>query len=140
MTDLARLRTEHAELLDIARRLRAMIARPAPPPKLDLFEIRRELASVLIGHLKTEDWVLYPRLLASDDAHIAATARAFSEEMGGLAATFVAYAEQWKADSIANDWPGYCRDSSALIDALAERIRRENRELYPLLEKLDRAA
>ena len=140
MTDLAKLRTEHAELLDITRRLRGMIARPGPPPKVDLFEIRREFAATLIGHLKTEDWVLYPRLLASDDAHIASTARAFSDEMGGLAATFVDYIERWKADTIADDWPGYCRDSSTLIDALTRRIARENRDLYPLLEKLDRAA
>lgn len=140
MTDLAKLRQEHAELLDIARRLRGLIARPGPPPQRDLFEIRREFASTLIGHLKAEDWALYPRLLASDDAHIASTARAFSEEMGGLAATFVAYIEQWKADTIADDWAGYCRDSSALIDALTKRIGRENRELYPLLERLDCAA
>lgn len=140
MNDLTKLRTEHAELLEVARRLREMIALPSPPAKHDLFEIRRQLAATLIGHLKTEDWVLYPRLLASEDPHIAATARAFSDEMGGLAATFVDYIERWKADTIADDWAGYCRDSGALIDALTKRIGRENRELYPLLEKLDQAA
>ena len=117
-----------------------MTAQTNAPPQLQLFILRRELASTLIGHLKTEDWVLYPSLVASADAQIASTARTFSEQMGGLAAEFIAYSEKWNANAIAADWAGYCRASRAILDALNHRIARENRELYPLLEALDRAA
>jgi hypothetical protein len=117
-----------------------LIARPSPPPQLQLFDIRSELSSMLIAHLKAEDWLLYPPLLASADSHIASVARAFSVEMGGLAAAYVAYCDRWNADAIAADWAGYCSDSRELIDALTTRITRENRELYPLLDRLKRAA
>lgn len=140
MSGLAKLRQEHAELVAIVRRLADFTARPSPPPQVELFELRRELSSTLIAHLKAEDWVLYPRLLGSDDADVAATAQAFNDEMGGLAAAYVAYTEQWSAPAINADWPGYCAASRAIIDALTCRITRENRELYPLLEKLERAA
>ncbi len=140
MTDLAKLRGEHAELIKIISRLADMVGQPSPPPQLHLFELRRELSSTLIGHLKAEDWVLYPRLLASADPRIASTALAFSQEMGGLAADFVQYSEQWNANAIAANWTGYCKASRELIVALTYRITRENRELYPLLESLDRAA
>ncbi len=140
MTDLAKLREEHSELVGIVRRLGKLIAEPSPPPQTVLFELRRELSSTLIGHLKSEDWVLYPRLLASPDARIAATARAFRDEMGGLAAAFVEYTENWNAEAIAADWAGYCGHSRSVFEALTHRITRENRELYPLLEALDRAA
>ncbi len=116
-----------------------MVGRPKPPP-LELFDVRRQLACLLIGHLKTEDWVLYPRLLVSPDKHIAATARAFIDEMGGMAAAYIGRTEKWSADVIAADWAGYCRDSRTLLEALSNRILRENRELYPLLESLDRVA
>ena len=89
-----------------------------------------------IAHLKAEDWVLYPRLLASPDGQISSTAREFCEEMGGLAAAYIEYCEQWNADAITADWAGYCKDSRELIDALTIRITRENRELYPLLDPL----
>jgi len=46
----------------------------------------------------------------------------------------------WSAAAIEADWPGYCADSRVIIDALTNRILRENRDLYPLLEHLDRAA
>jgi hypothetical protein len=46
----------------------------------------------------------------------------------------------WSAAAIEGDWPRYCADSRTIIDALTNRILRENRDLYPLLEHLDRAA
>ena len=140
MTEIAKLREDHAELVKMVQRLAEFIERPQPPAQLELFELRRALSSTLIAHLKAEDWVLYPRLLGSEDPTIAATAKAFSEEMGGLAGAFLAYAAKWNADAIAADWAGYCSDSRGIIDALTCRITRENRELYPLLDRLDEAA
>ena len=140
MSELAKLREEHAQLVKIVRRLSNYIDKPSPPPQLDLFDVRRELSSTLIAHLKAEDWVLYPRLLGSSDPTIQATGQAFNEEMGGLAAAFMAYTTKWSADSITADWAGFCEESRGIVDALSNRITRENRELLPLLERLDRAA
>ena len=140
MSNLARLREEHAQLIAIVRRLGAMIAKDSPPPAAELTALRRELRSMLIRHLKAEDWILYPRLLDSPDPVIAETALRFNTEMGGLAAAFLVYAEKWGSMAIEKDWPGYCLETAAIAEALTRRITRENQELYPLIEKLDRAA
>jgi hypothetical protein len=140
MTDVAKLREDHAELVRLVRKLGEYVAQSSAPPQLELFDLRRRLSSTLIAHLKSEDWVLYPRLLASSDPEIAATGRAFNAEMGGLAAAFVAYTDKWSAAAIDSDWAGYCADSRQIIDALTNRILRENRELLPLLDRLDAAA
>jgi hypothetical protein len=137
MADLDKLRNDHTEILRIVERLRYLIGQSKPPPQLHLFALRHELSATLIGHLKTEDWVLYPRLLASSDPHIASIARAFSDEMGGLGAAYMDHCKIWNADAIAADWAGYGLASRGLLDALTKRIRRENRELYPLLRKVD---
>ena len=55
--------------------------------------------------------------------------------MGGLAAAFLAYADKWSASAIESDWDGYCSESHAIIEALTQRIIRENRDLYPLAER-----
>ena len=140
MTNLSKLRDDHLWLLATARRLGALIDQPKPPPRLHLFTLRHELSSVLIAHLKSEDWSLYPTLLASTDAHITATAREFSAEMGGLALDYRAHCEKWNATAIAGDWPGYRRDCREILDAVILRITREDRELYPLLQTTARAA
>ena len=140
MSNLRKLREEHAELIAIVRRLLEVIASASPPRSSDFHALRRELQSTLIAHLKAEDWMLYPRLLDSLDPQVAATARTFNEEMGGLATAFMDYAETWGPIAIESDWPGYCRDTALIAQALTQRITRENQELYPLLERLDKAA
>ena len=140
MSDIAKLRREHAELIEIVGRLKLATELSSPPPRLELFALRRELGAVLIGHLKAEDWALYPRLMESGDESVAATAKAFSEEMGGLAAAFNLYSQRWDAMSIQNNWAGFCAETATIIEALTSRITRENRDLYPLIDRLDQAA
>ena len=140
MSSLAQMRNEHAELVRIVKELQGLVDQDSPPPSIKLFELRRWLSSLLIAHLKAEDWVLYPPLLASQDAEVARTARLFVDEMGGLAQAFTVYIERWDALSIESDWPRYREESRGIIGALTNRIVRENQELYPLLERADRAA
>ena len=140
VSDIQKLREEHAELVVLVGKLGVAVDLPEPPPFLELFALRRDLTSTLIGHLKAEDWALYPRLMESKDARIAATANAFSDEMGGLAAAFNIYSTRWSAMSITSDWNGFCHESKAIIDTLTCRITRENRELYPLIDEIDQAA
>jgi hypothetical protein len=42
--------------------------------------------------------------------------------------------------SIQRNWGGFCHETKDIIAALACRITRENRELYPLIDRLDQAA
>ena len=137
MADLDQLLEEHREILRVVERLRFLIGQPKPAPQLHLFALRHELSSTLIGHLKREDWVLYPRLLASTDPQVASIALAFSEKMGGLGVAYTQHCKQWDASAIHSDWAGYCGASGVLLDALVKRITRENRELYPLLRRVD---
>lgn len=124
----------------MVRELEILIDGSAPPPSVELFNVRRRLSSLLIAHLKAEDWVLYPPLLESDDPHIAGTARQFVDEMGGLAQAFTVFVERWDALSIEADWPRYQQEARGIVAALTTRIARENRELYPLLDRIERAA
>jgi hypothetical protein len=140
LPDIGRLREEHGRLIEILGRLETALALPEPPPAMELFALRRELTATLVGHLKTEDWILYPRLLAGRDRIAADVARALAGEMGGLAAAFADFSDSWGATAIARDWAGYRRAGMAMIRALAGRIARENRELYPLLEAAARKA
>lgn len=140
MSELMKLREDHAKLARLFRRLGELIEQPSPPPQMELFDVRRELVGTLIAHLKLEDWALYPRLIESGDAEISSIGESFKDEMGGLAPAFLAYVDKWTAMSIEADWPAYCRETRAILDALMNRLTRENRELLPLLDRLDRAA
>jgi hypothetical protein len=140
MSEAMRLRADHAKLARMFRQLEHIVERPWPPPQVELFEFRHALMTALIGHLKLEDWALYPRLIESGDDEISAKGQAFKDEMGGLEPAFVAYCEKWTASAIPSDWAAYCDETRAILDALVDRLTRENRELLPLLDRIDRAA
>lgn len=139
MSELQKLRQEHADLILMVGRIVEVIAEADLPPLAELANLRRELSSTLVAHLIAEDSTLYPRLMSSADPEVAATARAFSDEMGGLAAAYNLYAERWDSTSIAGNWRRFCNETRDILGALSNRIVHENRELYPLLEALDDA-
>ena len=140
MSQLSRLRDDHAKLARLFGKLGEIIRKTEVPPQLELFELRRDLMGTLIAHLKLEDWALYPRLIDSGDRQMSEAGEAFKEEMGGLAPAFIAYCDKWNATTIDADWQSYCNETRDILDALNNRLTRENRELLPLIERLDRAA
>jgi hypothetical protein len=140
MSSLAQIRAEHAELVKIFREWAVLLNRDSPPPSVDLFAVRSRLSSLLVAHLKAEDWVLYPPLLESPNPEIARVARNFVDEMGGLSAAYSIFMEKWDALSIQADWTHYQKEARGIADALDNRIVRENRELLPLVEQAGRAA
>jgi iron-sulfur cluster repair protein YtfE (RIC family) len=140
MSDLVKLREDHAILARMFRQLEHVIAEPEAPAQIDLFELRHKLMSTLIAHLKFEDWALYPRLIESGDDEASTSGQAFKDEMSSLAPAFHDYCEKWTATTIPLAWESYCSATRSWLDALIDRLTRENRELLPLLARLDAAA
>jgi hypothetical protein len=86
-------------------------------------------------HLAYEDVELYPSLMDSRDPGAARTAAAYFAEMGGLATDLEYFARHWSCSvSIAGNIDEFRHDLHELMLALAVRIERENRYLYPLAE------
>ena len=132
MPNIARLHDEHVELLGLLKQLSRVIERPAPPPQVELFDLRMKLCATLIGHLKTEDWMVYPKLVSHSNPKIAAKARRFNDQMGGLASDFAQYSRRWSTLTIHSNWPAFCSDTGEIVAALTRRIELEEAELYPL--------
>ena len=100
-----------------------------------LQRLLHQLDTLLTTHLASEDRLLYPEMLASDDRRTAEIASRFCEEMGGLTSTHAAFAARWlTAAALLADPAGFKRDWTTLAGALAFRIQRENAELYPLAD------
>lgn len=134
--EMQRLRAEHAALVTMSRIILDMVRAPHPPPPAGLASARGQFRDSLVRHLKCEDWILYPRLMAAGDPELTRITRDFEIEMGDLAADFAAYDRKWTGERAAADWPDFCRETVILLDLLAMRVEREERELYPLAEAL----
>ena len=89
------------------------------------------LTAELVGHLAREDSMIYPRLIAGDDAASSAAARDVIAEFQDLATDWTALTAEAAAGGIAADPAGFTTRSRALLARLEGRVKRENELLYP---------
>jgi len=129
-------RTQHTEILAVVGEINDLLGRPQP----DATALRKQL-SVLAGkvnfHLAMEDKALYPRLLQRKGTPAETLAARFMSEMGGLANVFADYNAKWQVSAIRADVPAFSSDTRKVLGALAQRIARETRDLYPVADEAE---
>ncbi len=134
--DMTELRRQHDEISQTVHRLAQATADRDNPRSVGA--IRWKLARELMAHLALEDRILYPAMQKSPDARIRATAATLQQETGAWADTFSRYMAAWCDDRVAREWADFCIETRGIIQALSERVDRENRHLYPLAEAVQR--
>ncbi|MFZ2997013.1 hemerythrin domain-containing protein [Sphingobium sp.] len=138
MIDHKQLTDEHNELGAIALQLRGFVTRQVA----DIEAVTRErwrLGYRLAIHLAREDRHVYPELKRHTDAQIAAMATTYEAEMGNLDQQYRDYMARWNSDGIIAKWDSFCDETLAILEALENRIAREEKNLYPLLGRTGKA-
>jgi hypothetical protein len=131
-------RAQHNDLLAIAKEIEAslkvdVLRKDARPVRFRL----SKLAGILMVHLSAEDRWLYPKLSAHADASVSAISKRCVEEMGGLKDAFGAFMNRWSSTKDIQANPeAFVKDTQRLFAALYRRIDWENRELYPLADRI----
>jgi hypothetical protein len=94
--------------------------------------------NLILAHLKLEDAELYPLLKqkGQTDPAIARVAEDFARRMEPLSQEVMAFFERYNLDGGAQDLGiGFVRDLGGMINKLSNRVRQEEGELYPLVDK-----
>ena len=95
-----------------------------------------QLSGILSVHLAAEDKYLYPALQKDPAAHIQQLAAKFSRDMGTLADVYKAYRDRFMLTSqIEADPALFLQETARVLQALSNRLQKEDKELYPLLKK-----
>ena len=139
MNDIETYRRQHEEILGIA----AKILKPLEAPGLGkdaqkVHSLLSQLDGKLSVHLAMEDESLYPKLLDHSDEKVSSIASDYLCEMGDLAKTFRGYMDTWNTvASIEDDPDEFVSRTNQILSALTNRITREDKELYRLVEATD---
>lgn len=135
----ANLRRQHDAAIELVAEINALAERleeKGVPYQLGL--LLAKLTGTLRIHFAQEDKTLYPYMIASAHTEAKETAHGFQEEMGGLSRAFAEFSERWNsAGRLAADPAGYRADSRVILDALVDRIRREDALLYSLADTVE---
>lgn len=132
----SKLQQEHRILRGITGELRSRISEDRCSDPAGLAQCRWKLARMVTAHLAQEDAHVYGPLAHDPRPEAVAISRRFRQELGLLLGQFSAHIGKWSAEAVIADWPGYCREAMALLEALDTRIECEDEELYPLLIRI----
>ncbi|MCW2248604.1 hypothetical protein M2352_004264 [Azospirillum fermentarium] len=130
-------RDHHASVGKLVDRIETLLAAPStaadPGP---LAATVRDLFGIFTIHLALEDDALYPRLLAHPDPALRSTAARFQTEMGSLRTRFDQYRTRWPGPvAAAKDPAAFIHDTRQIVTALKQRIAREDRGLYDVIDR-----
>lgn len=130
----ASLRQQHVELGQLLGRIQERFKAGAPGAELRTLLV--ELSGKLSIHLANEDRIVYPALQKGADAAVAAMAKRFADEMGGLGAAFKAFTGKYVSGAIIDsDRQGFGVAYGGIVAAVGKRVQAEERELYPAADK-----
>lgn len=135
--DIQHYRQQHDEILGHVAGLRGLIARGIGTHADAIAGALAAMNATVRLHLASEDSVLYPTLRASSHPDVAELGERFRVEMVGIAGAYGGFIGRWRSGAHIASSPEEFRDEAdAVFNALHQRIRREDRELYPVAERL----
>lgn len=137
MRPVGYFRDQHAEILRMADELRPLLNRKQLEVRLVAKTTKTllgELVDRIKDHLSEEDKELYPVLLTHSDLDVRSTAWKFISGEHSLRHAFADYSKKWLKNGDLEHSDKLIEETNELLDALAARIDREERFLYPKLE------
>ncbi|MDT8759088.1 hemerythrin domain-containing protein [Sphingomonas psychrotolerans] len=112
------------------------IVSAAVPDAAAVAAMRWRMAQALRDHCTREDRQVYDRLLSSGDAAATNIAWCHRAEHGLLGPAFANYMAAWPVGRISGEWERFRAETRILMADLAERIEREERLLFPHVERV----
>jgi len=135
--NIDRYKSDHVDIMRRVADLKRLVLSGVEAHASDIAHGVVAISSTIKLHLAVEDQVLYPALRKCADPGVARTASRFQDEMGLLAADFAAFARRWNTGLCVAAEPAAMRDEALrMLDRLHHRMHQENRELYPLAERV----
>ncbi|SRR5450830_767329 len=94
-----------------------------------------KMSSIVKLHLSIEDRFLYPALQAANNRQLAQLGQQYQHEMTHIAEAYGAFARRWNdAGHVAADPEGFRSSANQVLKILFERMKREDRDFYPVIE------
>lgn len=138
MSNLDQFFAEHRRLRECNAEMAALARRLDPPGSDELNDARWRFTRTLLRTLTLKDRMIYPRLRLHPDAAARATAIRFDESTKTDYERFAAHTRRFPPDAVVRDWRAYAVAVRLRTAELADRLDREERELFPLLDDAPR--
>jgi len=130
------LKRQHGEVLTIINNIKNLMDNGNLDKNVNNISFNINiLAGKLKMHLISEDKFLYPQLMNNDKEDIRDTAYNFYNEMGSVADILTSFVKKYNVPGkILQSKEDFITESRKVLNLIQNRINKEDKKLYPLLE------
>lgn len=133
--DVNNFKRQHGEIMELATYILDNIEKHTVEQNVhEIVKSINTMAGKLKMHLLNEDKYLYPQLLKSPDIKLNTFGKKYYEEMKEVTEVYENYKLKYNtASKIQQNVDGFNKETKEVFKLLANRVDREEKELYPLL-------
>lgn len=138
MANLNTLKRQHKDILDLIETIEKKIHNEPIEMNAKLIaKAINELSGKLKIHLSHEDRYLYPNFKASENIQLKNKANQYIEEMGNLSNIYSDFKNNYNTPTkIMKNEESLIKKSKTVMQAIKDRIKQEDTDLYMLAENL----
>ena len=132
------LRKQHEEILEKKDTILKMLhGENLATNSKEIRSLLAQFAGALTVHLAMEDNGLYPKLLANENPDIQRITATYIKDIQGLKDGFSLYIKKWPSNIVIERHPEeFIKDTKDIFLRLDNRIRKEDNELYYIVDRL----
>jgi hypothetical protein len=135
--DISKFKHQHLEIRRCISELRHHSKAGIAAHAAEIARLVNQMSSVIKLHLAAEDRGLYPALRASGNRDAASLGDRYQQEMSGIVPRYMEFARKWiTAAQVRGDPEGFRADANRVLKALHDRVNREDRDFYPVVEQM----
>ena len=135
--NIDKFKQEHVAILSAIDQLRTLARAGVASQSQAIAAQIVAMSGMIKLHLAVEQRYLYPAAQACGLATVARLGRQYESEMHGIAGAYLDFAGRWNTPvRLAAEPEAFRSEANTVLHALYQRMRREDRELYPAVEAL----
>ncbi|EJB8473384.1 hemerythrin domain-containing protein [Citrobacter sp. C348] len=135
--NLDKMKHQHVDILEKISFLRTLSQSGVSSNAQQIAAAIVSMSAIIKTHLSAEDQFLYPQIEQDGNSKLRQVSTQFQREMADIVGEYDAFSRRWNiASKLMGNDEAFRRDANTVLRKVFERMQRENKDFYPLVERM----
>ena len=131
------MKDQHVEILEKISFLRTLSHAGVSSNAQEIATAIVSMSAIIKTHLSAEDQFLYPHIEQDGNSMLRQVSSKFQREMTDIVSEYEVFSRRWNiASKLKGNDEAFRRDANNVLRKLYERMQKENKDFYPLVERM----
>ncbi|ELN4154820.1 hemerythrin domain-containing protein [Citrobacter braakii] len=135
--NIDKMKDQHVEILEKISFLRTLSHAGVSSNAQEIATAIVSMSAIIKTHLSAEDQFLYPHIEQDGNSMLRQVSSKFQREMTDIVSEYEVFSRRWNiASKLKGNDEAFRRDANNVLRKLYERMQKENKDFYPLVERM----